>query len=559
MYLYGVIIKIRRNAAIDAVTGMIRRPGQGPGGKEFAIMVEASRSIRLASAIVAFFASGYCFALPGEAMAEKVPLEDAVRNMEPQDVWQRFYEVTQIPHRSLHEEKIRNYLVSFGNSLGLQTIVDNVGNVLIRKPATPGMENRKGVILQAHMDMVANQTPETVHDWENDPITAYVDNDWVRAEGTTLGADDGIGIALAMAVLQSGTIVSGPLEALFTVDEEAGMTGADGLAPGLLTGDILINVDGEVEGDFTIGCAGGEAAEINAPYLETGVPGRMTAYRVAVQGLQGGHSGIEINKGLGNAAKLLVRFLKDASGRYGLRVSQIDSGTAANAIPSEGTSLVCIPWGREAEFLEHVVEYEGILKSELGAVETKLSFTAAAADPPHRIMNEKAQHNLVNALYGTPQGVIRMSDNVANLVETSTNMGFVHAGDRSVEVANRIRSSVDTSIDDVGAMLSSVWELAGEKVEFSGRYPGWKPNPESPLVLLMSGVYRDLFGKEPNIGAVHAGLECGTIYGKYPNLDMNSIGPTNQYIHTPNEQLFVPSVQKVMDLVVETLKRIPVK
>ncbi|HZW36112.1 MAG TPA: aminoacyl-histidine dipeptidase [Candidatus Deferrimicrobiaceae bacterium] len=479
--------------------------------------------------------------------------------MAPQDVWQRFYEVTQIPRPSLHEEKIRNYLVSFGNGLGLQTIVDNVGNVILRKPATPGMENRKGVILQAHMDMVANQTPETVHDWENDPIAAYVEDDWVRAEGTTLGADDGIGIALALAVLQSSTIVSGPLEALFTVNEEIGMDGANGLAPDLLTGDILLNLDDEVEGNFTIGCAGGEAADIKSPYLETSIPGRMTAYRFAVQGLQGGHSGIDIDKGLGNAAKLLVRFLKDASGRYGLRVSQIDSGTAANAIPSEGTALVCIPWGREAEFLAHVTEYEGILKSELGAVETKLSVTASAADLPRRIMNEKAQRDLVNALYGTPQGVIRMSDNVANLVETSTNMGIVRARDRAIDVENRIRSSADTSIDDVGAMLSSVWELAGAQVEYSGRYPGWKPNPGSPIVLLMSDVYFALFGKEPDIGAIHAGLECGTIYGKYPNLDMISIGPTNEKVHTAGEQLFVPSVQKVKDLLVETLKQIPAK
>ncbi|NJD61168.1 MAG: aminoacyl-histidine dipeptidase [Deltaproteobacteria bacterium] len=492
-------------------------------------------------------------------MAEKIPLEDAYQNMAPKDVWKRFYDMTQIPRRSLHEEKVRAYLVSFGNGLGLQTIVDNVGNVLIRKAPTPGMENRKGVILQAHMDMVADQTPDTVHDWDNDPIAAYVDNDWVRAEGTTLGADDGIGVALAMAVLESATIASGPLEALFTVNEEAGMDGATGLAPGLLTGDILINLDGEIEGDFTIGCAGGEAAAIQVPYKETGLPGGMAAYRVAVQGLQGGHSGLEINLGRGNAAKLLVRFLKDGAGRYGLRVSQIDSGTAANAIPRDGSALVCIPWGREPDFLAHISEYEGILKSELGAVETDLSVTAAVADPPPRIMNDKAQRDLVNALYGTPQGVIRMSDNVANLVETSTNMGVVHAGDRAMEVENRIRSSVDTSIDDVGSMLSSVWELAGAQVEFSGRYPGWKPNPESPLVLLMSDVYMALFAQEPNIGAVHAGLECGTIYGKYPNLDMISIGPTNQKVHTTDEQLFVPSVQKVMDLLVETLHQIPLK
>ncbi|MFA6148131.1 MAG: aminoacyl-histidine dipeptidase [bacterium] len=492
-------------------------------------------------------------------MAEKVPLEDAIATMSPQDVWQRFYEVTQVPRSSLHEGKIRDYLVNFGIGLGLYTFVDNVGNVLILKPPTSGMENRKGVILQAHMDMVAQTAPGTVHDFENDPIAAYVEDDWVRAEGTTLGADDGIGIAMAMAVLQSNTMAAGPVEALFTVNEEAGMDGALGLAPNLLTGEILINLDGEVEGEFTIGCAGGEAGDIRVPYIETGLPFNMPAYRLTVGGLKGGHSGVDIDKGLGNAAKLLVRFLKDAAGKYGLRVAQINSGTAANAIPRDGTALVCIPPGRENTFLEHVSEYEKILKNELGAVETDLTVTAAVADRPHRIMSERSQRDLVNALYANPQGVIRMSDNVADLVETSTNMGVVRAGDRVMEVSNRIRSSVDTSIDDVGAMLSSVWELVGAEVVYSGRYPGWKPNPSSPIVLQMSDIYKSLFGADPKVLAIHAGLECGTIYGKYPNLDMISIGPTLKKVHTTEEGLFVPSMQKAMDLLVETLKRIPVK
>ncbi len=522
-------------------------------------MFATRRSIGLSLAIAAVIIGADSFTAPGGAMAEKVPLADAVAGMTPQDVWQRFYEVTQIPRRSEHEEEIRAYLVQFGTGLGLQTIVDNVGNVLIRKPATPGMENRKGVILQAHVDMVADQAAGTVHDWDSDPIAAYVEDDWVKAEGTTLGADDGIGMALAMAVLQSNAIEAGPLEALFTVNEEAGMTGANGLGTGLLAGDILINLDGEVEGEFTIGCAGGEAGDVRARYVETAFPRGMAAYRFTIQGLEGGHSGTQINLGRGNAAKLLVRFLKDGAARYGLRVAELGSGSAANVIPRDGTALVCIPGGKDGEFLAHVAEYGAILKNELGAVETRLSVAAEAADRPPRIMSEKDQRNAINAFYATPQGVIRMSDNVAGLVETSTNMGVARAADRVLECSNRIRSSVDTSIDDVANMLASVWELAGAEVRYSGRYPGWKPDPDSPIVLLMSDVYRTLFGPDPSVVAIHAGLECGTIYGKYPHLDMISIGPTMTDVHSPAERLFVPSVQKALDLLVGTLKRIPAK
>jgi len=522
-------------------------------------MLRTGRSIRLLLAIAIAIVGANCFLFLEDAMCEKVPLEEAIKTLEPHDVWQNFYDVSQVPRYSKHEDKIRAFLVQFGNGLGLETIVDEVGNVLIRKPPIQGMENRKGVILQAHMDMVAKKAPDTVHDFDNEPIYAYVEDDWVKAEGTTLGADDGIGVAMAMAVLQSNIMATGPLEALFTVDEEDGMSGALGLKPGLLTGDILINLDGEVEGEFTNGSAGGESADIRVTYVETGLPSSVATYQVAVQGLKGGHSGLNINLGQGNAAKLLVRFLKDAAGRYGLRVAQIDAGSAANAIPSEGSALVLIPAGRETEFLEHVVEYEGILKNELGKVETTLSVTAVAANPPPRIMHERSQRDLVNALYGTPQGVIRMSDTVPALVETSTNMGVVRASNRVMEVENRIRSSVDTSMDDVGAMLSSVWELVGGNIEFSGRYPGWKPNPNSPIVHLMSDVYRDLYGVEAKVVAIHAGLECGTIYGTYPNLDMISIGPTLEKVHSTDEKMFVPSVKKVMDLLVETLRRVPVK
>ncbi len=523
------------------------------------MMLGVRRFVGLMFSIAAIILFTDDFVLNEGAMAEKIPLADAIGTMSPQDVWLRFYDVTQIPRRSGNEDRIREYLVRFGSDLGLETYIDDVGNVIIRRPAAPGMENRKGVILQAHMDMVADQAAGVIHDWDNDPIAAYVENDWVKAEGTTLGADDGIGMALAMAIMESNTIAAGPLEALFTVTEEAGMTGAKGLVPGSLTGDILVNLDGEIDSEFTIGCAGGEAGDVRTGYVETAFPRGMAAYRFTVKGLKGGHSGTAINLGLGNAAKLLVRFLKDGAARYGLRIAELRSGTAANAIPRDGTALVCIPAGKDSEFLAHVSEYEAVLKNELGAVETELSVGAEACDRPPRIMSEKSQRIAIDAFYATPQGVIRMSDNVADLVETSTNMGIARAADRTLECSNRIRSSVDSSIDDVANILSSVWELAGAEVLYSGRYPGWKPDPASPIVLLMSDVYRGLFGQDPRVVAIHAGLECGTIHGTYPVLDMISVGPTTEGVHSPDERLHVPSVQKVKDLLVETLMRVPEK
>jgi len=489
--------------------------------------------------------------------AGRVPLAEAVKVLEPRDVWQNFYELTRIPRPSRHEEKVRGFLVRFGNDLGLETIVDGAGNVIIRKPPTKGMENRKGVILQAHMDMVPQKAAGKLHDFVKDPVHAYVEGEWVKADGTTLGADDGIGIAMALAVLQSKTLAAGPIDVLFTVNEEDGLDGVQGLMPGILKGDILINLDSEVEGEFTIGSAGGEYANIQSTYPEAALPAGMAGYRLTVHGLKGGHSGLDIHLGRGHAIKLLVRFLKGASRGYGLRLAEFDSGTAANAIPREASALVCIPKNRENEFFKGVRDYEGILRKELGAVETNLSVTSSPSDLPAKGMDEKAQRDLLDALYGSPQGVMRMSDVVAGLVETSTNIGIVHARDGKLEVACLTRSSVDTSIDDVGAMLSSVWELAGTEVRLSRRYPGWRPNPASPIVRLMANVYGDLYGKEVGVVAVHAGLECSTIGAKYPNLDIVSIGPTMKDVHSPDEMLFIPSVKKVAGLLTETLKRIP--
>ena len=492
------------------------------------------------------------------ASAGKVPLKDAVAGMDPQDVWQNFYDLTQIPRPSHHEEKVRDFLAQFGKSLGLETIVDDVGNVLIRKPASAGMENRHGVVLQAHMDMVP-QPADSAHDFLTDPIDAYVDGDWVVADGTTLGADDGSGVAIAMAVLQSKTLTLGPIEALFTVDEEDGMDGALGLKPGLLRGDTLINLDSETEGEFTIGSAGGDYINIDAPYDEVETPDATTAYTLTVSGLQGGHSGVDIDKGRGHATKLLVRLLSPAATQYGVRLAQIAGGTAANAIPTMASALVAVPNDQVDPFLQYVQQYEGIVQSEMAATEPDLKVQATPAALPANVIDENVQQALLDVLYGSPQGIVRMSDAVPGLVETSTNMGIVKAADGQLAVTYYPRSSVDTELDDINQMIASVWDLAGVDVAISGRFSGWNPNPDSPILLLMQDVYKEMYGQDPKVTAVHAGLECGTIVSKYPGMDAISIGPTLQDVHTPKERLQVASVKKLNDFLLETLKRIPEK
>jgi dipeptidase D len=408
------------------------------------------------------------------------------------------------------------------------------------------------------MDMVA-QPLDGTHDFLTEPIDAYVEGDWVKADGTTLGADDGSGIAIALAILQSKTLSLGPIEALFTVNEEDGMDGALGLQSGLLQGDTLINLDSETEGEFTIGSAGGNYGNVDTSYDEVETPSATAAYTVTVSGLQGGHSGVDINEGRGHATKLLVRLLSPAAAQYGVRLAQIEGGTAANAIPTLASALVVVPVDQTDAFLKYVQQYEGIVRSELAAVEPDLKVQATPAALPAKVMDEQVQQALVDALYGTPQGVIRMSDAVPGLVETSTNMGIVKAADGQLAVTYYPRSSVDTELDDINQMIASVWDLAGVEVAFSGRFSGWNPNPNSPILLLMEDVYKGMYGQDPNVTAVHAGLECGTIVSKYPGMDAISIGPTLQDVHTPNERIQVASVKKLNDFLIETLKQISEK
>jgi len=454
-------------------------------------------------------------------------------------------------------DQIRAFLVNFGQDLGLETVVDEAGNVIIRKPAAAGLENRQGVILQAHMDMVPDKDDDLVFDFETDPIQAIVSGDYVVTEGTTLGADDGIGMAMIMAVLQSQTLQTGPLEGLFTVDEETDMSGANGLKGDELQGTILINLDSEWDGVFLIGAAGGGHVNVTSSYPQVSAPADVVSYQVKIQGLKGGHSGVEIHLGRGHAIKLLVRLLKGAVDPYELHVASLTGGTAANAIPREAAAVVLLPDKQVEAFTEYAQAFDTTVRSELSAVEPDLSVELVAVESPAQVMDESFQAILLDALYANPQGVMRMSDALPGLVETSNNLGVVSAQDGQLEVFCAPRSSVDSALEDVSQMIASVWELAGYPVEFADYYPGWNPDPESPILSLMKATYQDLYGQEPEVMAVHAGLECGMIGAKYPGMDMISIGPTLTDVHSPAENLYIPSVGNVMDLLLAVLQNIP--
>ncbi len=482
-----------------------------------------------------------------------------VANIQPQELWKHFYDITQIPRPSKHEAAISEFIVEFGEKLGLETIVDEIGNVIIKKPATAGMENRHGVILQAHLDMVPQKNEDTVHDFKKDPLKPYIDEDWVKATGTTLGADNGMGIAAAMAVLESKTLEHGPVEALFTIDEETGMTGAFGMKPGLLDGDILLNMDSEDEGELYIGCAGGTNANIKFNYQETPVPDGMAAFKLTVKGLKGGHSGLDIPLGRGNSNKLLNRLMWSAERLYGLRLASIDGGSLRNAIPRESLAVVVVPEKNKDAFLKYIETFTAEVKKELALVEPDLQVLVNATDMPATLIDEKTQHNLFNALYACPNGVIRMSNEMEGLVETSTNLAIIKSANGEINMQCLLRSSVDSAKIDLEQMIRSVFELAKAEIMFDGQYPGWKPNPDSAILKTMQQVYEKKFGKIPEIRGIHAGLECAILGGPYPHWDMISFGPTIRFPHSPDEKVSISTVEKFWDFLVETLKDIPVK
>lgn len=482
-----------------------------------------------------------------------------ILKLKPEAVWKSFYELTQIPRPSKKEEKVRGFLKKFGEDLELETIVDEIGNVIIKKPATEGMEDRKGIILQSHMDMVPQKNSDTDHDFEKDPIDAFIDGGWVTAKGTTLGADNGMGIAATMAVLEAKDLVHGPVEALITMDEETGMTGAKNLKAGIIDGDILINLDSEDEGELYIGCAGGIDTFGVFKYTSEDVPEGMAAYKVSVKGLKGGHSGLDINYGRGNANKIMNILLLKASEKYGLRLAQIDGGSLRNAIPRESFSVVVVPKDNKADFEQFVTEFETIVKDEFKDADPGVQIICETTKKPKKLIDEKIQSELYNAIANCPNGVIKMSKSVKGITETSTNLAIVKSGRGKIELASLQRSLIDEDKDNLGAEIRKVFEAAGAKAKSSGSYPGWKPNPDSSILKEMKDVYNNKFGKVPEVKVIHAGLECGILGATYPNWDMISFGPTIRNPHSPDEMVNIESVQLFWDFLVETLKHVPKK
>jgi dipeptidase D len=482
-----------------------------------------------------------------------------ILNLEPKALWKNFYSLTQIPRPSKKEEKVIEFVKKFGEDLGLETIVDEVGNVIIKKPATAGMEDRKGIILQGHLDMVPQKNSDTAHDFEKDPIDAYIEGEWVTAKGTTLGSDNGMGVSATMAILEATDLEHGPIEALFTIDEETGMTGAEGLKAGLLDGDILLNLDSEDEGELYIGCAGGVNTEAEVTYKEEDLPENMAAYQITVKGLKGGHSGLDINLGRGNANKIINALMTTATPKYGLRVASVEGGNLRNAIPREAFAVVAVKENKKAEFETFVTEFDEIVKDEFEEADGGVEVTAKAIDNPAKVMSEEAQNTLFKAVADCPNGAIAMSKELEGIVETSTNLAIVKAASGKMEIASLQRSLTEDGKNDIAKAVRTALTNAGFKAESSGDYPGWNPNPDSPILKTMKELYKNKFGKTPEVKVIHAGLECGLLGSVYPNWDMISFGPTIRWPHSPDEKVNIATVQKFWDFLTETLKNVPAK
>ena len=482
-----------------------------------------------------------------------------IQELQPNGIWKNFHSLTQIPRPSKKEAKVIAFMKQWGEDHGLETMVDDCGNVIMRKPATPGMENRKGVILQAHLDMVPQKNDGNPHDFENDPIETHIEDGWVKANGTTLGADDGLGAAAAMAVLEATDIEHGPVEALFTIDEETGMTGANLLKPGVLKGDILLNMDSETEGELYVGCAGGiDNIGIWTPNYED-VPAGMVAYKLFVKGLKGGHSGMDINLGRANANKVLNTMMLMAAEKYGLRMACIDGGSLRNAIPREAMAIVVVPEAKKAEFEEYAKEYEAIVKEEFEGIDPEMAILCEPAEMPAKVIDLTTQDNMFCAIARYPNGVIAMSNDFEGTTETSSNLATIKMEDGKIVCASLTRSLVDADKDKLAAQIRKNLTDNGAEAYSTGDYPGWKPNPDSPILNTMKTVYKEKFGKEAKVMVIHAGLECGILGSKYPNWDMVSFGPTLVHPHSPDEALLIESVAPFWEFLVETLKNIPLK
>ncbi|NIG57112.1 aminoacyl-histidine dipeptidase [Chitinophaga sp. Cy-1792] len=481
------------------------------------------------------------------------------KDLQPQSLWSYFAQLNAIPRASKKEAAAIDFVVKFGQELGLETTRDTVGNVVIKKPATAGLENRQTVILQSHLDMVHQKNNDTDFDFDTQGINMYIDGDWVRAKGTTLGADNGIGVAAIMAILADKTLAHPALEALFTIDEETGMTGATQLDGSMLSGTIMLNLDTEEEHSFTIGCAGGRDTNTSATYQEIPAGDGFLSYLIKITGLLGGHSGMDIHKGRGNANKLMNRLLYKAQSQFDIQLVSIDGGSLRNAIPRESTAQVLVSKSEEAEFLAFISDYEATIKDEYQHIEAGLAVSITKADNPGIMMDPAYFRQLTRAIYAIPNGVYRMSPEIADLVEASTNLARVIAKNGSFTTQSLQRSSVDSTKEDVGYAVKAGFEIIGCTINQTSGYPGWKPNINSAILQVMTKLFKEQYGKEPEIGAVHAGLECGIIGAHHPGMDMISFGPTILDAHSPNERVQISAVGRFYQLLTNTLKEIPAK
>jgi len=497
---------------------------------------------------------------------EPVPLQKndfmtntEIRQLEPQAVWQKFADLNAVPRPSKHEERVIAFMKAFGEGLNLETLVDEVGNVIIRKPATAGLEDRQMVVLQSHLDMVHQKNNATQFDFDSEGIKMKVEGDWVKAEGTTLGADNGLGVATIMALLESADIPHPALEALFTIDEETGMTGAMGLKGGVLKGDILLNLDTEEDDEIGVGCAGGVDITATRTYKQEPVEEAKTGFQLTVNGLQGGHSGMDIIKGLGNANKFMNRILLDGFENYGLRISEVNGGGLRNAIPRESVAIFCIDTVHEEAFKSDIKEFAEVLQDEYKTMEPNLKISLESIDLPENVMSLGVQEGFLKAIQAVWNGVYRMSPDIEGLVETSNNVARVLVYNGELEVLCLTRSSVESSRTDLANTIRSVFELIGCEVTLSGEYPGWKPNMDSAILKILVEKYKKINNEEPHVAACHAGLECGILGQNYPEMDMISFGPTIRGAHSPDERASIFSVQKFWTFVQEILKDIPAK
>ena len=484
-------------------------------------------------------------------------MNSPVEQLEPQALWRNFHALTRIPRPSGHETEVRAYLQAFGEARGLETVVDDGGNVIIRKAATPGKEGCRGVVIQGHMDMVPQANANVVHDFERDPIETLIDGEWVRARNTTLGADNGIGVAAALAVLESEEVEHGPLEVLITSDEERGMTGALALRPGELRGSVLLNTDSEEEGELCIGCAGGANSDTRLAYRPEPALGAGIPFRVYISGLKGGHSGVDIGRGRGNANKLVFRLLKHLTANgVGFALAEASGGNMRNAIPREAAVTLLVQHAEAPRFQSLVAGFADTLRGELSAVEPDLQISFADSPPVEAVLPPDLQLRLINALCACPNGVVRMSDSMAGLVETSTNLSTVRVAAGQIEIGCLVRSSIDSAREAVCESIEATFALIGGETTFDGHYPGWNPDPEAPLLKLAESVYRERLGVPARVGAIHAGLECGLLGAIYPDWEMISFGPTIRFPHSPDERVLVSSVERFWVFLTELLRQI---